>query len=140
MSYRFPYLKLMSKLDMLSNILTKFLLSIHSQNKPNILRKQKKASKQKCYTLQQLCDLTISYHNSATSPPTTGKEREGERERERKKKRRGQLAMIQATQGGRKGGEIERTHRGKTLSKAWAAACTPALSSLFSFSTKDLAL
>ena len=48
--------------------------------------------------------------------------------------------MIQATQGGRKGGEIERTHRGKTLSKAWAAACTPALSSLFSFSTKDLAL
>ena len=35
MSCKFSYLKLMSKLDMLSNILTKFLLSIHSQNKPN---------------------------------------------------------------------------------------------------------
>ena len=41
MSYRFPYLKLMSQLDMLSNILTKFLLSIHSQNKPNFDRSKK---------------------------------------------------------------------------------------------------
>ena len=41
MPYKFPYLKLMSKLDMLSNILTKFFLSIHSQNKPNFDRPKK---------------------------------------------------------------------------------------------------